>query len=93
MTTQPAPLLTSDDANYALITKDVDDVRAELQALADGRTVCAPVQTEEECRAEFEAWASKNFDACERGEAECAWAGYIACARAAGLVAEKKEGG
>lgn len=103
MTTQPAPLLTASWADCLLgyIRKSSNDnggkkADAMLQALADGRTACVRVMSEDECRAEFEAWAvnnnMRNFSRREEdgeycnGPAQAFWGVWLACARAMGAV-------
>jgi hypothetical protein len=63
MTTQPAPLLTASWADCLLgyIRKSSNDnggkkADAMLQALADGRTACVRVMSEEQIREWFEDW-------------------------------------
>ena len=88
--TPRAPLLTAEMARELARLHQVrpDNSRERLEALATGRTVCAPVQTEAECRAEYEkTWGPQSGSF--RGDH---WSGWLASRRAAGLVAEKKEG-
>lgn len=58
MTTKPAPLLTAEMAEEMVswIESLQPEEREALQALADGRTRCIQPLSEEEHRAEFEAW-------------------------------------
>lgn len=87
--TQPAPLLRAE------MLDDVDglsqlldpceesngELQRALQALADGRTVNVRVLTEDECRAEFEAWYFLH--AWKLPTPAEIW---LACARAMGAV-------
>lgn len=83
MTTQPAPLLlTAECAAFAAKLDDIPSfLQIRLQALADGRTACVRVMSEDECRAEFEAWYFLH--AWKLPTPAEIW---LACARANGLV-------
>ena len=83
MTDKPVPLLTKALAQSARQSVEVENA---LQALADGRTVCAHVLSEEECLAEYRRWVGT-------GDTLYGQRAWLASRRAAGLVAEKKEGG
>lgn len=69
------------------------------KALADGRTACVRVMTEDECRAEFEVWAKLRplyRDCLSTSQehpghyadlgVEMAWMVWLACAHAMGAV-------
>lgn len=100
-----APLLTAEDAetliwmlsgfrNLIRGDKTQGDIKsAVLQALADGRTRCVEVLSEEEHRARFEAWwCPPDHDEAPGFQVhkQLAWEAYLACARANSLVSEKK---
>lgn len=96
--------MTKEQAQW-LIDADLYPVEIgeALQALADGRTACVRVMSEDECRAEFEAWAvnnnMRNFSRREEdgeycnGPAQAFWGVWLACARAMGAVADKSAKG
>ena len=104
--TPRAPMLTPKMAAYAQHHYPLTDVVCDaLQALATGRTAVAHVLSEEECRAEFEAWWRTTHpllgDQVDykttngvyyEPTTRGAWNGWLASRRAAGLVAEKQEG-
>lgn len=95
---EPAPLLlTAECAAFAAKLEDIPSfLQIRLQALADRRTACVRVLTEDECRAEFIKWARGAFT---KGECACdpqgvffnpdvseRWGAWLACARAMGAI-------
>lgn len=96
MTTQPAPLLTAEDAASLLDWTSADnEMHAKFQAIADGRTACVRVMSEDECRAAFERDDNRpGHYYTERGKdgyyihhsTGLKWLGWLACARAMGAV-------
>lgn len=96
MTTQPVRLLTPELAQNAYDSKDYTRgafTQLALQAVINGRTACARVMSEDECRAEFEAyWCPPDYDETPGFEVhkQFAWDAYLASRRAAGLVADMK---
>lgn len=104
--TLPAPLLTQKEAQALLTVLGEGPLREgclvpPVQALADGRTACVRVLTEDECRAEFERWigappfehmcdrmseSSSWRGQYKRYETQLAWCAWIECARAMGAV-------
>lgn len=97
--TPRAPLLTAEMADAALhyirnasalqipipVPAAHLDMPVALQALADGRTAVAPVLSEEECRAEFEALHADMVFVGD-GMREFAYRWWLASRRALGLV-------
>lgn len=75
----------------AELTESERAVVEDREPLASGRTACAHVLSEEECRAEFEALHADMVFVGD-GMREFAYRWWKASRRAAGLVAEKKEG-
>lgn len=83
MTTQPAPLLTAEMARE-LYGDGLDKWDAALQALADGRTACVRVMSEDEQRTAFyefiDDWMRVNKS--YPSGIDC----WLACVRAMGAV-------
>ena len=93
-----------DHAVWSAPPSTFDNVTAAITALRDGRTRCVEVLDEAGHRARFEEWAeaemmplehSNWFKRNEHGEYVIdgfnrEWAAWLACARANGLVKEKK---
>lgn len=94
--TSRAPLLTAARAAHLLACPSDATLDQGLQALADGRTACVRVMSEDECRAEFEAWAvnnnMRNFSRREEdgeycnGPTQAFWGVWLASRRAMGAV-------
>lgn len=102
--TSRASLLTAemaqDDLAYEGEDKYSSGVEKCMEALADGRTACAHVLTEAECRAEFEAWHKTRPHAehfsyvhydwgYQDSRVRNDWLVWLASRCAAGLVAKK----
>ena len=92
MTDKPV-VLTAEMAQSVAACMDTGtaDCIAAVNDIATGRTAVAHVLSEEECRAEFEALHADMVFVGD-GMREFAYRWWKASRRAAGLVAEKKEG-
>lgn len=88
--TLPAPLLTQKEAQALLTVLGEGPLREgclvpPVQALADGRTACVRVMSEDECRAAFIAHYGEDYVPMY---GTCEWLAWLACARACGAVKE-----
>jgi hypothetical protein len=77
--------IANEMAHYDWVMPPPIEIWAQrLQALADGRTACVRVMSEDECRAEFETWnATFGCTSIASG-----WNAWLACARAMGAIVE-----